>query len=573
MNNLLDRSYFQIFPLQIAALACFLANSIARADETWGGGSGQWDVGNTADWSGATWAEGYDPGTDTFTNPGSIADFTSSGGTVTVDDSQAGGSVGASYLYFSGDNGAYTLTGDPIYTDGSAGLIVYDNQTEAVTINNTLTIRGGNDQFFGNEGTNGLLTLNSTINYEGNRNSLFINNDGGGRTVVNGTVNAPGTVLYLGTNGGSAGIYEFGASSDLTSLGNGGSGTGSSLGVDGGTALLDADTFSSTSTFAINGSNGDASHGILTNGAFIGTQEITDERATAFLGGNAPVASGWAAGIYLDNGPTTITLSQVAGGRFTYYGGQGYANVGIDGNNGTYLITSGAGTVVLAGVSTYTGNNTLAADLNAARTLITNTSASAFGNNTGVVQVEANALLGGTGISTQQIVAMVSTSILTAGDPGDAGLGIAPSIGTLHLGGGLQALNGLTLDFKLDDVDGLGNTAGIDSDLILIGNLTLGGTVTVNFTNLGSVATGQVYTLLFASGSNVLEPGTTFDVNAPTGYALDDSYNGTGYKFNTRTGTFSAEFMAVPEPSTYAMLFGGLGLLVLISRFRGKLTA
>jgi hypothetical protein len=30
---------------------------------------------------------------------------------------------------------------------------------------------------------------------------------------------------------------------------------------------------------------------------------------------------------------------------------------------------------------------------------------------------------------------------------------------------------------------------------------------------------------------------------------------------------------AVPEPSTYAMLFGGLGALVLISRFRRKLTA
>jgi hypothetical protein len=31
--------------------------------------------------------------------------------------------------------------------------------------------------------------------------------------------------------------------------------------------------------------------------------------------------------------------------------------------------------------------------------------------------------------------------------------------------------------------------------------------------------------------------------------------------------------LSAPEPSTYAMLFGGLGLLVLVSRFRRKLTA
>jgi hypothetical protein len=35
----------------------------------------------------------------------------------------------------------------------------------------------------------------------------------------------------------------------------------------------------------------------------------------------------------------------------------------------------------------------------------------------------------------------------------------------------------------------------------------------------------------------------------------------------------SAEIDTAPEPSTYAMLFGGLGMLVLVSRFRSKLTA
>jgi hypothetical protein len=35
----------------------------------------------------------------------------------------------------------------------------------------------------------------------------------------------------------------------------------------------------------------------------------------------------------------------------------------------------------------------------------------------------------------------------------------------------------------------------------------------------------------------------------------------------------AVSFQSVPEPSTYAMLFGGLGMLVLVSRFRNKLSA
>jgi hypothetical protein len=47
--------------------------------------------------------------------------------------------------------------------------------------------------------------------------------------------------------------------------------------------------------------------------------------------------------------------------------------------------------------------------------------------------------------------------------------------------------------------------------------------------------------------------------------------SGTGS--NGIQGNFDNVRLDAPEPSTYAMLFGGLGMLVLVSRFRGKLTA
>jgi hypothetical protein len=558
MKNSLYRFNFPIFSPSLAAFACLLLASNIRADQTWGGGDGQWDVNHTADWSGSTWSEGYDTATGTFPNPGDIADFTTTGGTVTVDDSQAGGSVGSNYLYFDSTSGAYTLTGDTVYTDGSAGLIVYDNGAQPVTINNNITVAGGGSgQFIANEGTGGLLTLNGTITY--GQSNLNINNDGGGTTVINGTVNANGSTLTLATNGGSAGVYEFGAHSNLSSLGGA---NALSLNVEGGTALLDADTFLSTSTMEIDSVANDSIHGILTNGAFTGTQFISDERATGMVGGNAAVASGWSGGIYLDNGPSTITLSQVAGGRFTYNGGGGLAGTGIQGTNGTYLVTSGGGTVVLAGQNTYSGNNTLAADLQAARTLITNplTGGSAFGTGTGVVQVEAHKLLGGTGFSSQQVVAMDASSIITAGDPGDASLGIFPTIGALTLNGGLVANTGVTFDFKLDS--SANSNPGIDNDSITLGDLTLNGLVTVNITSVdGGVVTGSPYTFMKGNNTSTWTAGNdlSFKITAPAGYEVDSSYGTDGYDFETTdSNSFSVQFVAAPEPSTYALICVGL---------------
>jgi len=585
----------------IAAFVGLLSASVVHGDETWSGGTNQWDVGNTADWSDSTWSESYDPTTGIVTNPGDAADFTTTGGTVTVSDTPTSG-VATNELYFqNNNNGAYDLTDGTIYTDNgyNGTMIEVDNGSGPVTIDSNIDQINGNattyaaNSFPGdnqhiNHDSASNLTINGTLDYE-NQTTLFMGANSTGKIIFNGTINATTSGLY--TIGG--GTVEFGANSNMTALDSAHNGSNLSLVEANGTVILDADTFLSTSAFEILGGNG-----IFLNGAFTGTQNMTDERASGTIGGLQAVESGWSGAIYLDNGPATQTFSQVAGGRFTYSStATGPGGVGINGNNLTYLITSGDGTVVLATGNSYTdympngqaadGGNLLA-DLKAKKTLITNASGtSAFGGSAGEVQVEAGKLLGGTGYTGQgqNVVAMDATSVIEPGDPGDASLGIKPSIGTLNLAGGLVANKGVTWDFKLtgglSTTDGLGNPApeaGVDNDFLNVGSFTLGGTVTVELTALDALATGTVYTLFSDSNSFDTEDVTDFTFVAPTGYALDSSYgasdglgDGKDLGYDYEGGVLTVELVATPEPSTYAMMLGGVALLGFCLRRRAAL--
>jgi hypothetical protein len=218
--------------------------------------------------------------------------------------------------------------------------------------------------------------------------------------------------------------------------------------------------------------------------------------------------------------------------------------------------------------------------------LINNTANSAFGNdqvvpyfsiNQTYVQLDSGATLGGNGISSQEIRAAADgTSIITAGDPGQASLHIAPTIGKLTLQT-LTATGGVNLDFKLAPSTGENNpTPGVDNDVIDVVNLTLNGDVKVNISVPGSEpATAETPYLLMTGlgGTWTDDPDTTsFSFNLPYGYALDTSYEQGGYFFDTQYDEFTVEFAAVPEPSAYALIGLGLVSLVVLRRFR-KLAA
>jgi fibronectin-binding autotransporter adhesin len=298
------------------------------------------------------------------------------------------------------------------------------------------------------------------------------------------------------------------------------------------------------------------------------------------VGQSTADVSTWAGGIEQD--ATSLEVSAVAGGRLIFSGDIGGSAPDPDG-----VVKTGAGTVVFANT---TGNDyglggdglsagvvsTVAADIKQGTLLVTNTSHSAFGNNSGTVNIEGGATLGGTGAVSQTVIVNTATvgtksvsGIVTVGDPGQANLGIAPSIGILTLTGGLTAESDMTFDFKVSGLSGDSYPVfGVDNDYISMGdNLSLNGDVTINITNLGGpLLTDTPY--LFIKGDETSDWSSSmtpsFSVNAPTGYALDSSYNGgLGYDFNTGNNSFTVEFVAVPEPSTYALL--GTGLLALMA--------
>lgn len=107
------------------------------------------------------------------------------------------------------------------------------------------------------------------------------------------------------------------------------------------------------------------------------------------------------------------------------------------------------------------------------------------------------------------------------------------------------------------------------------------------FTDRGWIDTGVNY--FFPAGSNILEYGTTVTADITTGLktalgsglnhefaflVLADNYNGTWLKLgqsgSLREPELEIDYNAVPEPSAYALLIGGLALSSILLRRRIK---
>jgi hypothetical protein len=286
------------------------------------------------------------------------------------------------------------------------------------------------------------------------------------------------------------------------------------------------------------------------------------------------------------NGSNTI-LEAVSGGRLVWSGDLGSGTPeGL--TIGSSTDSTETGTVVLANS---TGNDyneedgdgyiqptsTTAADLKSGTTLITNTTGSAFGSATTtagnpivqgsatvteVVKLEGGATLGGNGISAPQIVAEAANSVIAPGDPGYTSTAhtIALSTGKLTLSGGLAAAQGLTMDFKLSET--IANSDSIDFGS---GVVSIGGVLTINLTSLnGSVNTTSPYTVFSGTGNWSGFDPTSIDINGPTGYTATGNL-----VTSSSLKQYEITFAEVPEPSTYALLLGGLaGLVVLAKRRR-----
>ena len=276
---------------------------------------------------------------------------------------------------------------------------------------------------------------------------------------------------------------------------------------------------------------------------------------------------------------STLNITPGAGNSFSY----GYnisnftVNINADGSNGT---------VILSGANTYSGPTTLSGGT----LYVNNTSGS--GTGTGAVSVHTGATLGGTGTI----------------QPG-AGNGITLGAHSTLVSGGVQsgttAGPGLTLDntvsggtildasvgsANLTFFLGAGTTPGAgaftfgtpnqnSSYLTVLGDVAnelkfaAGDTITVNDLTGGSLQLeSDTPYLLIKAASNADYSGlvTTGDVNGmvnQNGYVTTSiTIGGTapGTVLYLNNGQLEA---VVPEPGTWAMLLGGLGLVAFL-RFR-----
>jgi autotransporter-associated beta strand protein len=199
------------------------------------------------------------------------------------------------------------------------------------------------------------------------------------------------------------------------------------------------------------------------------------------------------------------------------------------------LTKTGAGSLTLSGTNTYAG----ATAVNVG-TLIVNGSLADT-----ALAIANGATLGGSG---------------TIGGPTtfNSGSHLAPgnSPGTLTFTNGLTLTQGAILDFQL----------GTTSDLIRVSGGTLTGPgvvggVTINLSDaggFGSVAEGTPFTVINFSGASTASFATTY-------FTLGTVIPGTNaadYVFGLSGSTLTLTYgvSAIPEPSTYAALFGALAL-------------
>ena len=197
---------------------------------------------------------------------------------------------------------------------------------------------------------------------------------------------------------------------------------------------------------------------------------------------------------------------------------------------------SGSGTLTLGGANTYTG----ATAVKEGTLLVNGSLASA------AVSVASGATLGGGG-TFAGLTALANGGILAPGN----------SPGTITFNAGLSLNGGSILNFEL----------GTASDLIVVGGGLLSGptsgTVTLNFSDSGGFGAGTYTLINYATAAGT----SNFSLDS---FKLGSTVGDYNYTLGLSGNTLQLTANAIPEPSTYATIFGTAALGFAVWRRRNR---
>ncbi len=369
-------------------------------------------------------------------------------------------------------------------------------------------------------------------------------------TSGSGTISAASTFLYAATgthtlkttvarNIGNVQVGDGTVASTLALGSNINTDLSSQVNVQAGATLdLQGHTLSTGGVNIGNGANlagsGVVSAPVNVNGGSIKSNGVS-MGDTTFHGTSSVVGSATASNMTVADGATTVSGNATATNTFTVSAGAQLTNTG----------TTGANTVSVINGATLTNNGTL--------------------NGT----VNVSGLLNGTG---------TIKGALTIKTNGELAPGNSPGITTVA--GNLTVETGAKISMQIEGI----TAAGTDYDQIVV----TGASSLVSL-NAGSILSLSIADGVFTNGaltlienqsdnaivgtfSSVVIGGNTYDVSTTNKFTYGGKEYELLYNVNADGGTTANDFelTVVPEPGTWAMLVGGLGMLLGAQRMRRR---
>jgi len=469
----------------------------------------------------------------------------------------------------------------------------------SLSINNTGTANAATTILTANAGTT--LNLDTPIGSAAGTTGTLLQISGGG-TVVFGATTGPNAYTTSTAANGTEVMNNTNLQLDVTAATT--TALSGNTTVDAGSSvqLLNTNQMPSN-TLTINGSGGSTGGGtVAATGALENVSGNNTFAAAVTTGTTGATISSDANTLNLTGAITTST-----NGKTLTFGGAGNIAVNTTGISGAGGVAkTGSGSLALSTANTYNGPTTLSGG----STYVTNTTGSAFGANTVAVS-GSTTVLGGNG-KISGAVTLSSGATLYSG-------GVASGTPTTGPGTGLNlssslAVNGASLTFALTNTASSSYASPATSTTYLnlgtTGTISFSGSDTVNLVDLTtgnlSLRMNQPYLLVsansstmfsglvvenaagqiglsdngfqgtvlgvWAGGSNPLSDysAITIDEFAADGSVLDPtSTSSIGY-YDPSLVLVGGDLEVVPEPGTWALMLGGLALLVVVQRRRSQ---